>query len=430
MPGLRVRLLGGFEARLSSGTLLSLPAKKAQALLAYLGTRPGQAHPRDKLATLLWGETSDRQARGSLRHAVVTLRKALAPAHNSPAALRIDGQTLALDPEVVEVDVVTFERRARRGPSRPWRMPRTSIVGTCFSDYAERGAVRGVAADRAPATAGYGHRRPCAAPGGASPCRRHRGRCAGGPALARARSPARGRASHAHAALCPPGATGGRTQAVPAMRQRAASESWAQSPRRRRRRSIGSCCGGPAAGPGVLEPPGDRRSRPARAVGPAAPDFPAAETPLFGRQTELARLHQLLRAGYPGRRTDRDRAGRSGHRQDAARRRAGGRGAGAGLPGPDRALPRERLDLAVRDPGSMRAEVAGSATTRRSWAPCTPSRRAELARLLPEAGWRPGLPPTDSSPCRCSRAWPSSSSRSPPASRWCSSWRTCTGPTR
>src|SRR6266545_7128460 len=100
MGRLTLSLLGGFQARLDSGPPLVVPAK-AQALLAYLGTRPGQAHRRDKLAALLWSETSDQQARDSLRHALAALRKAL-PNPSAPV-LRIDGQTLALDPDGVEV---------------------------------------------------------------------------------------------------------------------------------------------------------------------------------------------------------------------------------------------------------------------------------------------------------------------------------------
>ena len=113
MPSLRVTLLGGFDARLVSGAPVSLPTKKAQALLAYLAVRPDQSHPRDKLAALLWGEKSDEQARGGLRHALVALRRALADAH--PPPLRIEGQTLALNSDGVEVDVVTFERRVAEG---------------------------------------------------------------------------------------------------------------------------------------------------------------------------------------------------------------------------------------------------------------------------------------------------------------------------
>jgi DNA-binding SARP family transcriptional activator len=113
MIGLTVTLLGGFEARLASGATLSLPTKKAQALLAYLAVRPDQSHPRDKLAALLWGEKSEGLARGGLRHALVGLRRALADAN--PPPLRIEGQTVAVNRTGVEVDVVTFERCIAQG---------------------------------------------------------------------------------------------------------------------------------------------------------------------------------------------------------------------------------------------------------------------------------------------------------------------------
>ncbi len=102
------RLFGGFEARLSTGPPLILPTKKAQALLAYLALRPGQPHPRDKVAALLWGDKEEEQARHSLRQAISTLRKALS--HASPRCLVIEGDTIALAPSVVEVDAVLFER--------------------------------------------------------------------------------------------------------------------------------------------------------------------------------------------------------------------------------------------------------------------------------------------------------------------------------
>ena len=60
MPSLRVALLGRFEARLASGAPVSLPTRKAQALLDYLGVRPDKSHPRDKLAALQWGEKRRR----------------------------------------------------------------------------------------------------------------------------------------------------------------------------------------------------------------------------------------------------------------------------------------------------------------------------------------------------------------------------------
>jgi DNA-binding SARP family transcriptional activator/tetratricopeptide (TPR) repeat protein len=113
MSTLRLTLLGGFDARLAAGNAVGLPTRKAQALLAYLGQRPGQTHQRDKLAALLWGERSDQHARDGLRHVIAALRKALADV--KPPAMLVVGRALALNPKVVEVDVVIFERRVAEG---------------------------------------------------------------------------------------------------------------------------------------------------------------------------------------------------------------------------------------------------------------------------------------------------------------------------
>jgi len=116
MIALRLTLLGGFEARLSAGDTVNLPTKKAQALLAYLGLQPGHAHQRDKLAALLWGETNKEHARDGLRHALLALRKSLGGVTSE--ALHAEGQTLALNPAVVEVDVAAFHRRVAAGTPR------------------------------------------------------------------------------------------------------------------------------------------------------------------------------------------------------------------------------------------------------------------------------------------------------------------------
>jgi DNA-binding SARP family transcriptional activator len=107
---LRLTLLGGFQARTETGPAVTVPTKKAQALLAYLALPAGQAHPRDKLAALLWGDTAEEQARASLRQALFALRKGL-PA----GALVTEGETLALSAAHVAVDVAEFERRVKEG---------------------------------------------------------------------------------------------------------------------------------------------------------------------------------------------------------------------------------------------------------------------------------------------------------------------------
>lgn len=110
MPRLILTFLGGFRARLDSSSPVALPTRKAQALLAYLAVPPGVAHPRDKLASLLWGNAVETTARTSLRQTLYALRKSLAAV--DPLPLRVERDAVSLDPDAVTVDVHDFERRA------------------------------------------------------------------------------------------------------------------------------------------------------------------------------------------------------------------------------------------------------------------------------------------------------------------------------
>jgi DNA-binding SARP family transcriptional activator len=104
MPLLHLTFLGGFEARQVAGPVVVLARRKAQALLAYLVVEPGEAHLRDKLAALLWGDSSDQRARQSLRQTLLALRQALP--QTDPELLRIDADTVAVDRRAVQVDAL------------------------------------------------------------------------------------------------------------------------------------------------------------------------------------------------------------------------------------------------------------------------------------------------------------------------------------
>lgn len=112
MRRVSLSLFGGFQARLEPGLPVTFRTKKAQALLAYLVLQPGRVHRRESLAAVLWGEMPDEQARGSLRHALYELRKALAAA---PTALRTEGDTVAVDANVIDLDVAAFTRLLGEG---------------------------------------------------------------------------------------------------------------------------------------------------------------------------------------------------------------------------------------------------------------------------------------------------------------------------
>lgn len=108
MTSLRINLLGGFRTETAAGEAVHLNTRKAQALFAYLAMRPGQAQPRDKIATLLWGDTGEEQARHSLRQTLVGLRKMVGTAE--PPVLLTEGDTVSLNRDSISVDAVEFQR--------------------------------------------------------------------------------------------------------------------------------------------------------------------------------------------------------------------------------------------------------------------------------------------------------------------------------
>ncbi|MGB5835136.1 MAG: BTAD domain-containing putative transcriptional regulator, partial [Thiohalocapsa sp.] len=73
----RLTMLGGFELDVPGRGERPAVARKAKALIAFLALNPERPQTRDRLATLLWGERGQTQARHSLRQALAGLRKVL-----------------------------------------------------------------------------------------------------------------------------------------------------------------------------------------------------------------------------------------------------------------------------------------------------------------------------------------------------------------
>ena len=131
MARLSLTLLGGLQARLDPGPAIALPTRKSQALLAYLALPLGRTHPRDKLASLLWGGIREESARASLRQALFAIRKAV----GAIPAVRQDGDALALDPTAVEVDAATFERLVREATPAALERAATLYQGDLLSGF-------------------------------------------------------------------------------------------------------------------------------------------------------------------------------------------------------------------------------------------------------------------------------------------------------
>jgi predicted ATPase/DNA-binding SARP family transcriptional activator len=73
---LEVRLLGAFEVKQDDKPVL-ISSRPAQSLFAYLILNAGTAHRREKLAGLLWPDSTEENARDYLRHGLWRLRKAI-----------------------------------------------------------------------------------------------------------------------------------------------------------------------------------------------------------------------------------------------------------------------------------------------------------------------------------------------------------------
>jgi DNA-binding SARP family transcriptional activator len=110
---LRIRLLGELSLGLGDTPLPPLESARVESLLAHLALHRDATQSRQKLAFLLWPESSESQARTNLRHVLHNLRRALPGAD---AYLEVTARTLNWRPGApLWVDVAAFEDALGRG---------------------------------------------------------------------------------------------------------------------------------------------------------------------------------------------------------------------------------------------------------------------------------------------------------------------------
>ena len=111
MAGVVLTLLGPPSVSLTEGgVIVPQPGAKVLALLTYLVLEPG-AHSREELAGLLWGESSEVEARASLRQAVKHLRDAVGD------IVCCDRAKLELSASI-ECEVRDFRQLVQKDPQR------------------------------------------------------------------------------------------------------------------------------------------------------------------------------------------------------------------------------------------------------------------------------------------------------------------------
>jgi predicted ATPase/DNA-binding SARP family transcriptional activator len=109
---LRLYLFGLFRLEREKHEI-AFPARKVESLLAYLALHP-EAHSRDTLATLMWGDSDTKEARHSLRTALSTLNRLF-----GDHALIADRTAVRINPNAaLWVDVHEFDALTRQ-PGEP-----------------------------------------------------------------------------------------------------------------------------------------------------------------------------------------------------------------------------------------------------------------------------------------------------------------------
>lgn len=128
-PQLRLHLLGPPEVRLGEEVLV-FATRKTLALLTYLAIEGG-LQPRERLATLLWPESSTERSYASLRNTLRRLHTALRQADSATPApyLTVTHNALALNPDAdIDIDLHLVEHAYTQ--ARNDRSSRTSPEGS------------------------------------------------------------------------------------------------------------------------------------------------------------------------------------------------------------------------------------------------------------------------------------------------------------
>jgi DNA-binding SARP family transcriptional activator/TolB-like protein len=152
-----LRVLGPFaiEANVGRPIPIAVRSRKARALLAYLAMQPDYRARREELATLLWGDGPDQQARHSLRQCLIALRQDLSVAAD---VLLLDREAIGLQAQAVAVDARSFIALARStepdAQTRAAELWRGAFLPDLILDVEEFDTWRRQEADRLAAAAG------------------------------------------------------------------------------------------------------------------------------------------------------------------------------------------------------------------------------------------------------------------------------------
>jgi DNA-binding SARP family transcriptional activator len=131
-PRLAIAVFGGVHTSFG-GRELPLPNRKARALLAYLALSETGHERRERLAGLLWPDTTEKNARASLRQVLLDIRQVLGPFAFQAIISRRDN--IELVPGAIELDVTLMLRDIAAGIAPQGLLIRSRAVETLLLGY-------------------------------------------------------------------------------------------------------------------------------------------------------------------------------------------------------------------------------------------------------------------------------------------------------
>lgn len=137
---LTIHLLGSWQVLVDGRPAASFKYDKVRALLAFLVMETERPHRRERIAGLLWPDSSDDAARKGLRQCLATLRGAIDDAAAMPPHLLSSRESLAFNPDSdYQVDAVQFQTLIET--SRQHRHRRLASCPACLERLAQAGAL-------------------------------------------------------------------------------------------------------------------------------------------------------------------------------------------------------------------------------------------------------------------------------------------------
>lgn len=131
-PRLVIELFGPLAIRYGERDVI-IVGRKARALIGYLALSDRLEETRDSIVGLLWGESDQDHARGSLRQALAEVRRALKAVDFD--GLRADRLSIGFDRASVSVDLADVIESARAGEAHAILLERERAADSVLSEF-------------------------------------------------------------------------------------------------------------------------------------------------------------------------------------------------------------------------------------------------------------------------------------------------------